>query len=514
VHAVAGMSGPNLVIVGGGLAGLSAGCYARASGYRTTIIEHNLALGGVCTAWRRGPYVVDGCIHWLTGGPFARLYEELGILPGLGLRTLDEWVTWRDAHGGDVVRVTRDLEQLGRDLCAMAPEDAEEIERLVAEAGRFVLEPPVDRPPEIASLREQLQAFWEMRGQLGTIVHFRKPLGEWARGHLKCETLRRFVLSLLPEEAPAMMLLFVLGYLKRGWLSRPVGGTAAFRDALVGSYERLGGRSVLHATVDEVLVRDGRACGVRLDDGSMIAADAVICTSSTPETVLRLLGGRYDRDATRDKMERWKMFQPIVLASFGVEAPLRDVPAMLLIDGLPAFAIGGFRNDRLYVRVCNDDPSFAPAGHAVVQTLLATDYSWWATRGADYEIAKEEVARIALEQLEHAIPGIRPLVRMTDVATPITYWRQTRSWRGAYEGWIPNESSLFGHVRKKLAGLSGFYMAGQWVEPGGGVPTAVMSGRQAVQILCDDDRCAFQTPLREDQPPRVAASSPSAPARV
>lgn len=45
------MSDKHLVIVGCGLAGLSAGCYARRNGFRTTIIEHNLALGGVCTAW-------------------------------------------------------------------------------------------------------------------------------------------------------------------------------------------------------------------------------------------------------------------------------------------------------------------------------------------------------------------------------------------------------------------------------------------------------------------------------
>jgi phytoene dehydrogenase-like protein len=64
------MSASRLLIVGGGLAGLSAGCYARTSGFDVTIVEHNLALGGVCTAWRRGPYLIDGCIHWLTGGPF------------------------------------------------------------------------------------------------------------------------------------------------------------------------------------------------------------------------------------------------------------------------------------------------------------------------------------------------------------------------------------------------------------------------------------------------------------
>jgi phytoene dehydrogenase-like protein len=46
---------------------------------------------------------------------------------------------------------------------------------------------------------------------------------------------------------------------------------------------------------------------------------------------------------------------------------------------------------------------------------------------------------------------------------------------------MPNAEGIFGHVRKKLPGPEGLYLAGQWVEPGGVVPTAVMSGRQAVQ---------------------------------
>ena len=79
------MGVPKLIVIGGGLAGLSAGCYARASGFDVTLLEHNVALGGECTAWQRGPYLVDGCIHWLTGGPFDELYEELGILPTVKL---------------------------------------------------------------------------------------------------------------------------------------------------------------------------------------------------------------------------------------------------------------------------------------------------------------------------------------------------------------------------------------------------------------------------------------------
>jgi phytoene dehydrogenase-like protein len=486
------MKDRHLVIVGGGLAGLAAGCHALASGYRTTIVEHNLALGGVCTAWLRGRYVVDGCIHWLTGGAFQPLYEELGIVPRVPLRIIDHWVTWRDARDGSTVQITRDLAKLSRDLRALGPDDGAEIDRLLEEARRFAdVSPGVDRPPEITPLWTQLHSFWEMRHAAGALLHYRKPVETWAREHLRSEPLRRFFTTTMPEGAPALVMLMIYGYLARGWLSRPVGGTAAFRDALIASYERLGGASMLHATVDEVLVERGRACGVRLGDGSILGADVVLSTSSAPETVLRLLGGRHDASGTVERMARWKLFQPIVLASFGVEAALADAPPMLIVGRLHPFTVGGPPNEQLYVRVCNDDPSIAPPGHSVVQTMIGTDYTWWATRGTGYHAAKEDAARVALEQLEHVIPGVAARVRMTDIATPLTYWRQTRSWRGAYEGWAPNADTIMGHVPKKLSGLDGFYMAGQWVEPGGGVPTAVMSGRQAVQILCADEGRPF-----------------------
>jgi phytoene dehydrogenase-like protein len=63
----------HVIIIGGGLAGLSAGSYLRSSGYRTTVVEHGLSLGGVCNAWQRRGYTIDGCIQWLTGGAFASI---------------------------------------------------------------------------------------------------------------------------------------------------------------------------------------------------------------------------------------------------------------------------------------------------------------------------------------------------------------------------------------------------------------------------------------------------------
>ena len=48
-------------------------------------------------------------------------------------------------------------------------------------------------------------------------------------------------------------------------------------------------------------------------------------------------------------------------------------------------------------------------------------------------------------------------------------------------------------MRKTLPGLDNFYMAGQWVEPGGGLPAVAMSGRNVIQIICKKEKKKFQT---------------------
>jgi phytoene dehydrogenase-like protein len=57
-------------------------------------------------------------------------------------------------------------------------------------------------------------------------------------------------------------------------------------------------------------------------------------------------------------------------------------------------------------------------------------------------------------------------------------------------------------MRKTLPGLDRFYMAGQWVEPGGGLPTAALGGRKTIQTLCKRDGKKFVAgePQGESQP--------------
>ena len=59
--------------------------------------------------------------------------------------------------------------------------------------------------------------------------------------------------------------------------------------------------------------------------------------------------------------------------------------------------------------------------------------------------------------------------------------------------WLRTPRVGFGSLRKTLPGLEDFYMAGHWVEPGGGLPAVLMSGRNVAQIICKKDKKKFTT---------------------
>jgi len=84
------------------------------------------------------------------------------------------------------------------------------------------------------------------------------------------------------------------------------------------------------------------------------------------------------------------------------------------------------------------------------------------------------------------------------VATPLTFEHYTGNWQGSFEGWrLTTETmklTMTGKgLRKTLPGLENFYMTGQWVEPGGGLPTGAMSGRNLIKALCKKDGRPFVT---------------------
>lgn len=107
-----------------------------------------------------------------------------------------------------------------------------------------------------------------------------------------------------------------------------------------------------------------------------------------------------------------------------------------------------------------------------------------------YTRQKDEVAEIVIAQLDQRFPGLKEAVEVIDVATPMTYERYTGNWRGAFAGWVLTNKKMTYMIGigmpKTLPGKSGFYMNGQWVEPGGNVELSCGSGRDVIKDICKD----------------------------
>src|SRR5690606_14638607 len=116
---------PKLIIIGAGIAGLTAGVHAARCGFEVEIVEHHTEPGGVCTGWTHGKYTIDGCIHWLMGArpddPLHRLYEEVGALEGVELQILDCYTQVLDEVTGHQLTFARDLDVLLREVEALSP---------------------------------------------------------------------------------------------------------------------------------------------------------------------------------------------------------------------------------------------------------------------------------------------------------------------------------------------------------------------------------------------------------
>jgi hypothetical protein len=211
-----------------------------------------------------------------------------------------------------------------------------------------------------------------------------------------------------------------------------------------------------------------------------------------------MLGGKYTDDEIRRRYTEWRLFDPLALVSFGVRGRWEALHPESQIHLRDPLRVGPREVTDLGLRNFAFDPTLAPAAASVMQATLSTDFDLWhdlhhAPRR--YAEAKDRLAQQVLERLEAHAPGIAEAVEVTDVATPYTFWRYARSFRGSYEGFLPTAETMGRKVAKTLPGLARFYMAGQWVEPGGGIPPAVLSGRQAVQRICHEDDRPFVTRL-------------------
>jgi phytoene dehydrogenase-like protein len=186
----------------------------------------------------------------------------------------------------------------------------------------------------------------------------------------------------------------------------------------------------------------------------------------------------------------------MVQVSLGVNQDLSAEPHWVTHLLAEPITVAGEERHEIGVKHYCFDPSLAPPGKSVIEFIIRSNYGYWQRIYGRklYDTEQRQVSEIAVQFLEKRYPEIRQRIEFVDEATPLSYERYTGNWMGSTCGFLMTRKTmpmLIKGVPKQLPGLGNFYMAGQWVEPGGSVPLAAASGRNVIQLICHQDHGSF-----------------------
>jgi len=493
----------HVIIVGAGISGLSAGIYARANGYRTSIFEMHSIPGGLCTAWERKGYKFDISMHMLTGavsGPFHQMWKELGVIEKFSFQPHDH-ITQIEGMGQKLYLCT-DREKLEEQLLAISPEDEDLIRELTGLMfGRDMMNAASLKPKKLLNVRDKFSQFRAVLPLMSVFKKYGKMTLQEFASRFKHPFLRMAIPRMVDSPGwpmPEFPMAAMPGFIRTSVTEAgpPMGGSQQIVFHLADRFRQLGGELHLKSRVNKLIVENDRVLGIELNDGIQHLADHVIWAGDGHTLIYGLLEGKYLSDRIKDMYEKWTPVSPLVHVMIGVNRDLSKEPHSIQFEPTEPITVAGKEFTSLSVLHHCFDPSTAPEGKSAVEVWYPCDYNYWEELYKDraaYKAEKKRIADYTVQQLDKRWPGFASQVEVIDVPTPVTYNRYTGNWKGSPDGWYVNPDNLMADDPvRTLPGLEGLQMVGQWTAPYTGVVLSSMSGRQAIQLTCKEEGRSFK----------------------
>ena len=284
------------------------------------------------------------------------------------------------------------------------------------------------------------------------------------------------------------------------------GGSQAVSNALAQVIQENGGEVRLNTLVEEILIEDGKAVGVRIENGREIHADYVVSNANGYDTYIKLVGEENLKSKYVDYIKDLEPGTSITQVYLGLDLDLEKIGlgeiGEIFYSPTNADAEKSWKNmmamdieeSRIALALySNTDPTCAPPGKSVIVLTFLTPYDWenrWRIdegKGA-YNALKEEVGNRMINVAEGVIPGLRDSIEVMEVGTPLTMERYTLNYKGAFMGWAPTpEQSMLKRMKQKSP-IDHLYLAGAWTFPMGGQSACLGSGQAAAQMILDKIR--------------------------
>jgi phytoene dehydrogenase-like protein len=485
----------DVIIIGAGLGGLSAATYLAREGLEVLLLERHIVPGGYATSFVRGRYEFEVALHELSGiGPPERRGGLYRYLDYLGVANKVEFINipnlYRAIFPDLDITLPVGREAFEQKLFETFPHENEGIRRFLKRV--FDL-----RTDFVRSSREGSGSKLTMPIRL---PHFFRYLpttwGQVLNRDVK-DPLARAVISqywgyvgLPPSQISFLFFASTLAaYIKRG-AAFPRGRSQALSNALLATFEELGGQARLKCRVDRILTSNGSINGVITESGEEYLADWIVSNADPITTCRELIGMEHVPSSFFTKLQSSELSPSTLNVYLGVAKSAEE----LGLDEHEIFIneTEGFDHLHALMYTIQPPPSIAltcynvvypdisPPGTAmVVLTALAYGEPWVALPPAEYLKAKHTVADHMIQLAESIAPGLRQFTEVVEVSTPITNMRYAGTLGGSIYGFNqPPRDNLVWRMGHR-GPLDGLYFVGAWTRPGAGFEPALFSGQMA-----------------------------------
>ena len=473
----------NVIIIGAGVAGLTAGIYARLADHEVTIYEQGSTPGGLSTSWKRKGYHFEGGLHWLCGTSpqLVDLHDIWRTVDAVGEEDDAEYsdpvFALRDGEG-KLLPLWRDQRRLIAELAARSPKDRCRLRILGMDMTLFTA------------------GFGPAKGICGTLskILLMIPFGirlVWLMGvstrqycnHFRDTGIRGLIGTVVSGEQNALSLIYTLAAYSSGASGYPKGGSLGMARRMEQRFLSLGGTLHYRSAVSRVVVEQGSAVGVVVN-GETVRGDEVIVTSDTRRAIDEFFDTPI-QDWWARRMRRGTCSEMCVFVCLGVHADLSHYPHAIRFR--MKVDLPGHNPEGEYVRLTNyapqHNPGYAPEGCSALTLLVDDDnHAFWqaAREEGSYAERKQRFVEQAIAAIAEVMPETAGCVEVTDMATPVTYRRYCQGYDGGYMGvwraWhLPPLVPATCHRIKHL------HFAGHRTELNGGIPVAARPGRKAAR---------------------------------
>lgn len=489
----------SVVIVGAGMGGLAAALRLAHQGFKVTVLDKQSRAGGRSNVIEENGFRVDrGPTILVMKDTFDETYQALGLDINERLEFVRLDPNYRIYfHDGTSLDLHSSLEQMAAAVEAVEPGAAAGLRRFMAASqqkyalGMDFVDRNYDHITDLmnpaAGVRLlQTRSYERLYDQIGRFFQSEKLK--------KAFSFHSMFLGLSPIDALAMYSLITYADLALGmWY--PKGGIYRIIEDMLDIAADLGVTIRTNAPVQQIVIQDGRAVGVRLESGEFIAADLVVSNADLPYTYRCLVDPAYRKDYPDTRLDRMQYSCSGYLLYLGVDKTYSHMQhqALYFSDDYRANLDAIFDTKTLpdapsfHLNVPTvTDPSLAPEGHSLLYVLAPMPNL---EAAINWQTAAPLVREQLLTEIEKIVdPNIRQHIVWEREYTPVDFQQDINAVYGTAFGSLAQGffQSAYFRPHNKAHDIDGLYFVGQGTYPGIGMPMVLISAKLVTERIVQE----------------------------